>query len=338
MAHFLGIDGGASKARGALIAASGRVLARASAGGSSIIGLPHAEALATLAGIAQLLCAKAGVPLAAVAGCGLGLNGVDFADEIPGQHAALAAGLGVAPERLVLVNDGIAALWGASPAPAAAILQHGSAFTGGYRARHGAEALFDHLGVGETFDLRGGLRVLVARMLDGRAEPTPLLDAALAHYGVTADDYAEALFRQRIPWARLNSTAPLIFAAWQADDPAAGWLVERALDEYALVAAALIARTGSDAAEIAFGGGVIQQAPPRCWALLAGRVRARFPRVTVKSPDLPPEHGAAIMAACAAGVEPVSLFQSLRRDEKEHPCETVSPSPSSAPAVPTRRS
>lgn len=323
MTYYLGIDGGASKTRGVLITDSGRVLARAAAGGSSIIGLPHAVALATLSEIVQSLCEQAAIAVSTVAGCGLGLNGIDFADEIPGQHAALAAGLGIAPERLTLVNDGIVALWGASSAPAAAILQHGSAFTGGYRARHGQEQLFDHLGVGETFDLRGGLRMLVARMLDGRAAPTPLLDAALAHYGVTADDYAEALFRQCIPHERLRNTPPLIFAAWEDGDSAAEWLVERALDDYALVAKALIAHTGSDAAEIAFGGGVITQAPPRFWNDLAERVRARFPGVTVKSPDLPPEHGAAIMAAFAAGVEPVALFQSLRKKEKEHACGTV---------------
>ncbi len=321
--YFLGIDGGASKTRGILIEASGRILARGATGGSSIIGLPHAEALAILSGLVQSLCARAEVPVAAVACCGLGLNGIDFADEFPGQHAALAAGLGIAPERLVLVNDGIAALWGASPAPAAAILQHGSAFTGGYRSRHGEERLYDHLGVGETFDLRRGLQVLVARMLDGRAEPTPLLDAALAHYGVTAEDYAEALFRQRIPWARLIGTAPLIFTAWQDGDPAAECLVQNAIEDYALAAKALIAHTSSDAAEIAFGGGVIQQAPARFWHLLVERIQARFPRVTVKSPSLPPEHGSVIMAAYAAGTDPVLLFQSLQRSEKEQACTTA---------------
>ncbi|OPZ80691.1 MAG: hypothetical protein BWY76_03283 [bacterium ADurb.Bin429] len=138
-----------------------------------------------------------------------------------------------------------------------------------------------------------------------------------------AEDYAEALFRQRIPWARLIGTAPLIFTAWQDGDPAAECLVQNAIEDYALAAKALIAHTSSDAAEIAFGGGVIQQAPARFWHLLVERIQARFPRVTVKSPSLPPEHGSVIMAAYAAGTDPVLLFQSLQRSEKEQACTTA---------------
>jgi N-acetylglucosamine kinase-like BadF-type ATPase len=311
---FLGLDGGASKTRGVLIAADGTVRARGAAGGASIIGLPHAGALATLCDLVRSLCAQADIPLAAVTGCGLGLNGIDFADEIPGQHAALAEGLGIAPARLVLVNDGIAALWGASAAPAAAILQHGSAFTGGFRARFGGETLYDHLGVGRVFDLRYELATLIARMLDGRAEPTSLLETALNHYGVTADDFAEALFRRRIPEAQFRGTASLVFTAWQEGDPAAEGLVQCAIEDYAITAKALIAHTGCDAAEMVFGGGVIAQAPPKFWGYLAQRVQTRYPRATVKSPDLPPEYGAAIMAGFHAGVDPVELFQAIVRE------------------------
>jgi N-acetylglucosamine kinase-like BadF-type ATPase len=319
MHYFLGIDGGASKTRAVLITDTGTIMAHESGPGSSIIAMPHPGALDILGGMARALCKRAGIGVESVAVCGLGLNGIDFADEIPDQHAALAAGFGLPADRLVLVNDGIVALWGASPTAAAAILQHGSAFTGGYRTRFGDETLFDHLGVGRVFDLRYELATLVARMLDGRAEPTPLLDTALAHYGVTADTYAEALFRQWIPSDKLRGTAPLIFAAWQNGDPAGESLVQCALEDYAITAKALVRHTGSDAAEIAFGGGVLRQAPQAFWEILAERVQRRYPHATVKSPDLPPEYGAAIMAAFHAGIPPVPLFTTL----KEAICETA---------------
>lgn len=319
MHYFLGIDGGASKTRAILITDTGTILAHESGAGSSIVGHPHPTALETLGGMARTLCARAGIAIADIAMCGLGLNGIDFADEIPDQHATLAEDLSLPAERLVLVNDGIVALWGASSAPAAAILQHGSAFTGGYRTRFGDETLYDHLGVGRVFDIRYELATLIARMLDGRAEPTPLLESALAHYGVAGADYAEALFRQRIPRDQFRGTASLIFTAWQAGDPAAESLVQCALDDYAITAKALVKHTASDSADIAFGGGVLRQAPKAFWEILAERVQRRYPRVTVKTPDLPPEYGAALMAAFHAGIPPAPLFTALQ----EASCETA---------------
>lgn len=312
MQYFLGIDGGASKTRGLLIDGAGAILAQDKAPGSSIIGMPHIGALETLGALAQSLCAQAGIGVESITYCSLGLNGIDFADEFPGQHTALSGGLGIAPEQLLLVNDGIIALWGASPAPAAAILQHGSGVTGGYRTRFGAETLYDHLGVGRIFDLRSELATLIARMLDGRAEPTPLLAIILNHYGVSADEYPDALFRQRIPQERLRGTPPLVYAAWLKGDPAAEGLVQCAIEDYAITGKALIRNTGSDVAEMVFGGGVIVQAPQAFWEILAGRIQGRFPRATVKSPELPPEYGAAIMAAFHAGREPAALFKVLQ--------------------------
>jgi N-acetylglucosamine kinase-like BadF-type ATPase len=309
--YFIGIDGGGSKTLGTLQDSAGVVQARARDGGSSIIGAPSDHACAVLAGVKARLCADAGVEPAAIAGIGLGLNGIDFADEFALQHEALSACLGIAPAMLTLVNDGIVALWGASPAAASVIIHHGSGFTHAWRARYGDEQPFDHLDVGKTFDIRHGLTALVARMLDGRVPATPLREAALAYYGVAAEDYAEALFRGRIPRERIRTAPVLAFAAWQDGDPAATGLVDTAAAEYAGIAVTLAARTGDLRCHVAFGGGVINHAPEAFLALLTARVHAICPDATVARPWLNPADGAALMAAHRHGLDPVPLYERM---------------------------
>jgi N-acetylglucosamine kinase-like BadF-type ATPase len=309
---FLGIDGGASKTAGAMLSATGRLVATFRTRGSAIIGKPSVEACAVLAEVVVELCRAAGCNRDRVGYCVIGLNGVDFADTQPMQHAEIARAIGLPPERMTLVNDGIVALWAATPTPAAALLQHGSGFTGAYRRRHGEEVLFDHLHVGDTYDLRKGLVAAVARMIDGRQQPTPLKERTLAEFGITDEAaYCEAVYRGTIQRERLKNTPPLVFDAWLAGDPAAAQLVRRAVEDYALAARAMVAWIGSDDTDVVFGGGVILRGPEQFWALLAEEVRSHCPNARTKRPDLPPEVGAAIMAAYEAERQPESWFRAV---------------------------
>jgi N-acetylglucosamine kinase-like BadF-type ATPase len=261
----------------------------------------------------ESLCSQARVSQEDIRVCGIGLSGVDFDDELPVQREGVAAALALPQERVLLVNDGIVALWGASGKPAAALLQHGSGFTGGYRARHGEEVLFDHLSIADTFDMRSALVSLVARMINGMAQPTPLKDKALSHFGI-ADErhYCEAVYRHFIPVERRVSTPPLIFSSWLEGDLGAAQLVESAIRDYALAAKAMIAATGNSSPDVTFGGGVLAKAPDAFWKSLRRAVRELHPHVTVKPPDLPPEYGGAIMAGHHVGLDPVRLFGQLR--------------------------
>jgi len=312
MQVLLGIDGGGHKTLGVIVTPAGRVLARERGPASAIVGEPRAESRAVLSAIVDSLCAQAGVSRAQVQICGVGLNGIDFEDEHPMQHREIAAALDLPQDRVVLVNDGLVALWGASGAPAATLLQHGSGFTGAYRPQYGREELFDHLHVADTYDMRRGLLSLVARMLNGMADPTPLKDKALAHFGIADESkYCEAVYRHRIPQELRQTTPPLIYSSWLEGDPAAAALVETAADDYALAAKAMIAAAGSASPEVTFGGGVIIRGPRAFWELLAQRVRDYCPGATVKPPDLSPEFGAAIMAGYHAGVDPQKLHRKI---------------------------
>jgi len=238
---------------------------------------------------------------------------------IDGPPSPQAASVLTLPqERVVLVNDGIVALWGASPKPAATLLQHGSGFTGAYRARHGGEVLFDHLSIAGTFDMRAALVSLVARMINGMAQPTPLKDKALAHFGIADErQYCEAVYRHFISSKRRLSTPPVIFSSWLEGDPAAAELVASAIRDYALAAKAMIQATGSSDPDVSFGGGVLAQAPYQFWQSLTRAIRESYPDTTVKPPDLLPEYGGAIMAGFRLGLDPGKLFRQLRASQQE---------------------
>ena len=314
--YFIGIDGGASKTLGVLIDEHGQVLARARVGGAAIVGAPSTASCAVLAALKQRLCAEGAVAATAVTGIGLGLNGIDFADEYAVQHAELSACMAIPGAHLTLVNDGVGALWGAASAAHLAIVQYGSGFTTAYRSDYGDEQLFDHLDAGGMFDLRRALAVLVARMIDGRAAATALKAAALRHYDVQEEsEYAELLFRGAITPERLATGQMLLFASWQAGDAAATRIVRLAAEDYACAACAMLARVGDALGQVAFGGGVIEHAPEAFFALLAQGVHAVYPGAIVIRPQLSPAHGAALMSAFHHGCSPVSLFERMLREE-----------------------
>ncbi len=309
---LIGVDGGSTKTAGVIVSPDDRMLARARGRSSAIVGAPDPEASAVLASIVDSLCSQVGASRHDVRACGIGLSGVDFDDEFPMQHKGIAAALHIQQDRVFLVNDAVVALWGATANPAATLLQHGSGFTGAYRAEHGAEVLFDHLGVAHTFDVRHALVALVARMINGMVEPTHLKQKTLAHFGIEDEQkYCEAVYRHLIPAERRVSTPPLIFSSWLEGDPAAAHLVESAIRDYALAAKAMIAATGSSNPDVTFGGGVLARAPDEFWKSLACAVRESYPDVTVKRPDLAPEFGAAVMAGYHTGMDPVKLFRQL---------------------------
>jgi N-acetylglucosamine kinase-like BadF-type ATPase len=310
---LLGLDGGSAKTAGVIVTSEGRVRAQRRGPASAIVGAPSAGASSVLSSIVDALCSQADASRDDISSCGIGLSGIDFDDELPVQHPGIAAALGLPEERIILVNDAIVALWGATEAPAATLYQHGSGFTGAYRAQHGGEILFDHLGVASCFDVRQEVVTLVARMINGMAEPTPLKEKILAHFGIEEQEqYCEAIYRGRVARERRRNTPPLIFSAWLEGDPAAADLVTGAIADYARAAKAMIAATGSQSPDVTFGGGVIAQAPEQFWRSLATAVQEMYPRVAVKPPDLPPEFGGAVMAGHQVGLDPAQLFRGLR--------------------------
>jgi len=315
-ALLAGIDGGGTKTAGVLLTATGRVLATATTGPSILDARPGARACAELRAAADALCERASVDRDAVTFWGLGVNGVDFADEHAAQHAAVCGHLGIPADRTVLVNDGIGALWGASSEARSVNVQHGTGFTAAYRSRLGSEELFDHLGTGLVFDIRRQVLPLVVRMIDGRRPATSLRDAILAHFGVgDPRQFSAAVYRRRFPRHLLKTTQKVVLCAWRDGDPAAESLLAAAIEDYALAAGAMAAHIGPGRpASVTFGGGMISHWPAELWERLACAARRACPKARVHAPLLSPAYGNAVMAAHHAGMEAGALFIGIREN------------------------
>ncbi len=273
MTYFLGIDGGASKTAAVVCDEAGRVLARIRKGKCVIDNQPTPESLAALVETVQEAMAAAAVAPGADWRGGLGISGIDFEEHIPGQVQAVHQVLGLPAERLTVVNDGIVALWGASPAARAGIIQHGSFMTSAIRSEPGQERIYDNLDVAAAVDLRREAVRLVARMIDGRTPATPLKERLLEQWQVrNAHKFAEMIYRGMIHGQRLWKSLPTLFECWLEGDAAADGLIRKAASDYAHMARAMLQAVGGPA-EIAMGGGVLHQAPPRFWHLLEAQFR-----------------------------------------------------------------
>ena len=307
--QYIGIDGGGTKTVGVLADDTGATLATCKAGASAIVGMPSAEACAVLQSVQARLCEIGGIRPDAVAWLGLGLNGVDFPEETVMQHGVLSRVLAISPERFILVNDGIAALWGATPAPAAAIVQHGTGFTAAYRSAYGAELPFDNLDAGRFYDLRLEALARVARMIDGRAAVSPLKAAILACLDASAEkDYGEIVFLRNYSQPQLAAILPAVLRVAEAGDPATRSIVERAIADYVCTAVTIVRKTGSSSPDVVFGGGRLLSAPEWFLKRIVDGVLRECPGVRIRRPELSPAVGAAIMAAHADGCPPARFF------------------------------
>jgi N-acetylglucosamine kinase-like BadF-type ATPase len=316
MRLLLGVDGGWSTTRGALSGVDGEGLVTLEGPGTVMMGEPGPATLETLAELVRGLLAKAGAKLADVAHLALGVHGVDFEEERPAQQQAVADSLGCKPERLTLVNDALVALWGASPAEKLALVQHGSGFTSAWRAKLGGEQVFDSLDAGQVFDLRRAAFSLTARMIDGRAPPTPLKDAILAHCAVPEDEFCVWAVREAAFAAlKMMELPPVIFEAWRAGDAAAESLVDLAAEDYAVTAAAVRKLTGAPL-EAAFGGGVIAEGGRPLQRRIAEHLADLAPDIRPIPVALPPVLGALALAAFQSGHDPAALFETLPAAEQ----------------------
>ncbi|WP_312165591.1 BadF/BadG/BcrA/BcrD ATPase family protein [Phenylobacterium sp.] len=307
---LIGLDSGGAKTAAALCDGEGRVLARARDRGAAIVGLPDARFFEVVGGVLGRLGAEAGVDLARVERVAIGLSGVDYPDEQARQHAQIAQRLGL-EERLDLVNDGLVALWGVSPTRRAALVQHGSGITTAYRDDYGREAIYDSLDVAEVYDIRRAAFARTARMIDGRAEPTSLRERVLAHCGVAAEDFAEWAFRHpKVAAARRLAVAGVVFAARSDGDAAAAEMIQAAAADYVLAVRAMSARLEGPF-EAAFGGGVIAQGGAAFQAVIGERLAREVPQARLTPVALPPEFGAALLAAHGCGLDPERLFANL---------------------------
>lgn len=310
MGFLVGLDCGGAKTAGVVCDGAGKIVARARGPGSAIVGLPGESFFAVVAPVLKDLFEAAGLAQGDVKRFAIGLSGVDFVDEAAAQAEHIAGRLGLG-DRLVLVNDGLIALWGASASARVVLVQHGSGITTAYRRAVGDEEIFDSLDVAHVFDLRRAAVARTARMIDGREPVTSLKERVLAHCGVDEGHFAEWFFRDPQARPRCATLAAVVFDAWRNEDPVATELVEAAANDYVLTAQTMGRKLSAGAFDACFAGGVILQGGEPFRTLLTRKMKRAAPQAHCIEAALPPELGAVVLARWSAAGEARALHDQL---------------------------
>jgi N-acetylglucosamine kinase-like BadF-type ATPase len=318
-AAVLAIDGGNTKTDVALVATDGSVLSSVRGGGSNHQGIGRDGMVTVLTDLVRAAAAQAGVPpdgpvAAHTSAC---LAGADLADE-EAELAELIASQEWSAT-VSVVNDTFAVLraglqdagppgasehWGVGVVCGAGINCVGVA-PGGETTRF--------LALGEmSGDWGGGGQIggealwWAVRAEDGRGPDTALRAAVPAHFGVgRVEDVVLGLYRGTIGHAELHGLVPVLFAVAGRGDQVAADVVRRQATEICTMATVAARRLGlTGAVPVVLGGSLMTARDP----LLSGTIRelilAELPGADVRTVDVPPVAGAALLGLDHVGAPP----------------------------------
>jgi N-acetylglucosamine kinase-like BadF-type ATPase len=292
----LGVDGGNSKTELVAATLEGELLAFVRGPGSNSHGVGADGA----ADVIEALVAEAGVEAPAAIGAFF-LCGADVPADVAELQAAVDRRGFV--ERALVDNDTFALLRAGTDREDAVAVVCGAGINCVGRAADGRVARYPSLGW-ETGDWGGADMLgrdalfLAARGEDGRGEPTELVDAVRAHFGVaTVEDAGIAVHYRHVPLERVGELAPLVVEAADRGDAVAGGLVDRLATEIGLLVRRAFADLGVAGADVVLGGGMLTAGS----GALHDRVLERLPEgATPRVLASPPVLGAALAALDAA--------------------------------------
>jgi N-acetylglucosamine kinase-like BadF-type ATPase len=293
---IVGVDGGNSKTELAAASLEGALLARVVGPGSNTHGIGADGA----ADVVDALLAEAGVERPVAVGAFF-LCGADVPADVAELQAAVDRRGFV--ERALVDNDTFALLRAGTDREDAIAVVCGAGINCVGRAAGGRVARYPALGW-ETGDWGGADMLardalfLAARGEDGRGEPTELVDAVRAHFGVASvEELGVAVHYRHVPLARLAELAPLVVEAAGRGDPVAAGLVDRLATEIGLLVRRALADLGVAEADVVLGGGMLTAGQ----GALHERVLARLPDgATPRILGSPPVLGAVLAALDAA--------------------------------------
>jgi N-acetylglucosamine kinase-like BadF-type ATPase len=313
-AAVLAIDGGNSKTDVALIAADGSVLSSVRGGGSNHQGIGRDEMVTVLTGLVRAAAAAAGLPgdgpvAAHTSAC---LAGADLADE-EAELGELIAGQGWS-RTVSVVNDTFAVLragladtgphWGVGVVCGAGINCVGV-------APDGETTRF--LALGEmSGDWGGGGQIgsealwWAVRDEDGRGPATELRAAVPAHFGLDrVDDVVLGLYRGKIGFPELHGLVPVLFAVAGRGDKVAADVVRRLATEICTMVTVAARRLGlAGAVPVVLGGSLMTARDPLLSGTIRDLVLAELPGAEVRTVDVPPVAGAALLGLDHVGAPP----------------------------------
>jgi N-acetylglucosamine kinase-like BadF-type ATPase len=306
--YVLGIDGGGTSTRAAVVAFDGRVLAVGQGGSSNYddVGVEVAQRNIDLAVSAG--AGAAGVDRTACAAVFLGMAGVT-SDTDRDHIRQIAHNLALAPDGCIGVDHDcrVALAGGLEGRPG--IVQIAGTGTSCY-GRNAAGAGWMAGGRGHLIADEGSgywlgvqaMRVAVMAY-DGRLPMTPLHDRVLAALGIqSVEEILHRLHVVGMTRAEIAALAPLVLAMAREGDATAGELIDRGAADIAACVAAVAKKLGfaGHPFEVCLVGGLIQAGD-----VVVKRLRTAISRVApeadVKLASLPPAVGAAILALELAG-------------------------------------
>lgn len=311
----LGVDGGGTRTRVAVVGLDGRVRGIGVGGTSNYDDVGKEVAQANIDLAAQEALAAAGVERIQSAAIFLGMAGVT--SETDKEHIRdIALALKLAPpDRIGVNHDCSAALAGGLEGRPGIvqILGTGSSCYG----RNAAGASWMAGGRGQLISDEAsgnwlGIQAMrmAVRAYDGRTPHTVLLPRVLE--ALEIESIEEILHRQFVVGltrAEIAALAPLVLAAADEADAVAAEILARGAQEVAEMVAAVARKLGLDEArvcEVCVVGGVVEGSASYRRRITAA-VQRMTPNAEVKLPAQPPVIGAAILALELAGVRGISL-------------------------------
>ena len=311
---LLGVDGGGTRSRGVLVTEGGTVIGVGTAAGANVHDVGAEEVGRQLALASAVAWRAAGTPpLSLTAACFALAGLVTERDRALAREAISRADLLSAGTRVMIDNDGAAAVAGAHLGGPGLVLISGtgSACYGrghdgtAWRAGGWGPWMGDE-GSGTWIGREALTAVVKAR--DGRGPPTALSDRLLDATGCSEPD--ELMYRVYVLGLDRRATAalaPAVLAVSEAGDAVADDLLNRAVEHLLDAVEACRAALSLERPPLALTGGVALALRERIETAL----RRRRSQVDLVESALSPPFGAALLALEQLGTVPAPVLEEL---------------------------
>ncbi|MDX2029449.1 MAG: BadF/BadG/BcrA/BcrD ATPase family protein [Blastocatellia bacterium] len=300
--YWLGIDGGGTNCRAAVVDDAGKVCGEGRADAANFIRVGLETAIRHVRQSVEQACAQAGIEPSQISAACIGLAGTSHPDHHRQMLTALKEALPI-PE-IALETDARVALAGATGNLPGIVIIAG---TGSIACGINARGRFARAGGwGPTMGDEGsgsyiGRRALEAIVMayDYRGEPTAMMEPILRHFGVSSPPELPPVIYDA-PDRALREIAQLskiAVKAAQDGDPVAKAILRDAAVELAKAATAVIEqlRMEGDSFQVAYVGGVFE-AGELILAPLREEILKVAPNARIEPPIDPPVIGAVRMA------------------------------------------
>lgn len=314
----IGVDGGGTSTRAALVNGAGTILGTGTAGASNIQAMGREATERNISSAVEAAWSSAQRSPQQVAAIALGMAGVvseidratitRIAEKLlPGAAIAVDHDLRSALHGGLVGNPGVVLIVGTGSSC------YGRNAAGATWRSGGWGYLVDDVGSGYWLGLHG--LAAVARAIDGRGGATILHDRLFMIRSLANANDLSHLIHSVLTRSDVAALAPLVLECAFTGDQVAREIVWRGADELALMAATVVEHLGlrNMPTDIVASGGLIEN-DPRYRALIAERIALRVPQATLIPPILPAVLGSALIALEIAGIAPEAPLIARLRD------------------------